>query len=248
MPLLAQRVVIIGATSGLGWEMAHLFLQAGCRLGIAGRRNDRLEALQQTAPDRIVIQPMDITTPQAPQLILDLIGQLGGMDILVLTAGVGWQNTDLILATEELTGQTNTLGFMRVVNTAFNYFRQHQQPGHIAVISSIAGTQGLGVAPAYSATKKFQSTYLDALDQLARMEKRPIRFTDIRPGFVATDMLNGTHHYPMMLQAPKVARLVVRAIAHKKRVAILDYRYALLVFLWRLVPRWLWVRLPIRSH
>lgn len=141
--------------------------------------------------------------------------------------------------------RTNVEGFIRMVTAAFDYFKKTKN-GHIAVISSIAGTKGLGVAPAYSATKRFQNTYIDALAQLARMQHLNIRFTDIRPGFVATDLLrNGK--YPMLMHADKVAEYIVRALKHKKRVTVIDGRYRLLVFFWRMIPRWLWERLPIRN-
>ena len=92
-----------------------------------------------------------------------------------------------------------------MVTAAFRYFAR-QGNGHIAIISSIAGTKGLGAAPAYSATKRFQNTYLDALEQLACMQHLSIRFTDIRPGFVATGLLNDGKHYPMLMNTAYVAR------------------------------------------
>jgi oxidoreductase, short chain dehydrogenase/reductase family protein len=115
------------------------------------------------------------------------------------------------------------------------------------VISSIAGTKGLGSAPAYSATKRFQNTYLDALDQLAHMNKLHISFTDIRPGFVATPLLKDDK-YPLLMHAPYVASQIVRAISRRKRVAVIDRRYQMLVFFWKLIPGWLWVRLPVRNQ
>lgn len=117
--------------------------------------------------------------------------------------------------------------------------------GHIAVISSIAGTKGLGPAPAYSATKRFQNTYIDALEQLAWQRHLGIKFTDIRPGFVATDLINNGKGYPMVLRKEKVAESVIKAIERKRRVAVIDSRYSLLVALWRCIPRFLWKRLPI---
>lgn len=78
------------------------------------------------------------------------------------------------------------------------------------------------------------------------MQHLNIRFTDIRPGFVATDLLrNGK--YPMLMHADKVAEYIVRALKHKKRVTVIDGRYRLLVFFWRMIPRWLWERLPIKN-
>ena len=132
-----------------------------------------------------------------------------------------------------------------MTNAAYHYFEK-QGYGHLAVISSIAETKGLGAAAAYSATKGFQNIYMDALDQLARMQKLNIHFTDIRPGFVATPLLKDDS-YPMLMQAPIVALDIVNAIEQKKRVAIIDWKYRLLVFFWRLIPKWIWVRLPVKN-
>jgi len=115
------------------------------------------------------------------------------------------------------------------------------------VISSIAGTKGLGIAPAYSATKRFQNTYIDALEQLSGMQKLNIRFTDIRPGFVATNLLNDGKNYPMLMQTEKVAKLIVKALNRKKRVAVIDWKYSILVFFWKLIPRCIWKRMNVKN-
>lgn len=93
-----------------------------------------------------------------------------------------------------------------------------------------------------------QSTYIDALDQLARMEELPIRFTDIRPGFVSTPLLNRSHRYPLLMEPGAVARSIVEALDRGRRRAVIDGRYALLVALWRMIPQWLWVRLKVRNR
>ena len=240
-----KRAIIIGATSGIGEEVAKLLIQQGWHIGIAGRREEALEKLQATAPGQIEIQRLDVTDSDAPTLLETLIRKLGGMDLFFLSSGIGYQNRNLEPEIELNTARTNVEGFIRMVTAAFDYFKKTKN-GHIAVISSIAGTKGLGVAPAYSATKRFQNTYIDALAQLARMQHLNIRFTDIRPGFVATDLLrNGK--YPMLMHADKVAEYIVRALKHKKRVTVIDGRYRLLVFFWRMIPRWLWERLPIKN-
>ena len=109
------------------------------------------------------------------------------------------------------------------------------------------GWSGLGSAPAYSATKRFQNTYIDALDQLAHMKKLNISFTDIRPGFVATPLLKDDK-YPLLMHTSQVASQIVKAISRRKRVAIIDWRYQFIVFFWKLIPGWLWVRLPVRNQ
>ena len=231
-----QKAIIIGATSGIGQEVARILVQQGWHIGIAGRRKEALHALQATAPDRIVTEQLDVT---------EEIEKLGGMDLFFLSSGVGHQNRDLQPDIELNTARTNVEGLTRMVTAAFNYFKTRGS-GHIAVISSIAGTKGLGVAPAYSATKRFQNTYIEALAQLARMQHLDIHFTDIRPGFVATDLLK-SGKYPMLMKADRVAQHIIKALREKRRVVVIDGRYRVLVFFWRMIPRWLWERLPITN-
>lgn len=241
-----QRALIVGATSGIGKETALQLLQKGWILGLAGRREEKLKELQQLAPDRIHIRAIDICHAEAPDRLQELIDEMGGMDLYLHCSGVGHQNYALAPDIELQTLETNGTGFVRMVTAAFRYFAQ-QQRGHLAVISSIAGTKGLGAAPAYSATKRFQNIYIDSLEQLACMQHLPIRFTDIRPGFVATGLLNDGKHYPMLMSTEKVARHIVRALEKKKRIALIDWRYRIMVALWHLIPPTVWKRLPIRN-
>ena len=241
-----KKVIIIGATSGIGREVALIYIAQGWKVGVAGRREAELESLRAEYPEQVYAQTLDVTQEDAPEKLHALIEQVGGMDVFLLSSGIGKQNPTLETGLELATAATNVEGFIRMTNAAFHYFEQ-QGHGHLAVISSIAGTKGLGAAPAYSATKGFQNIYMDALDQLARMKKLNILFTDIRPGFVATPLLNNQKKYPMLMEAPIVALDIVSAIEKKKRVAIIDWKFRLLVGFWRLIPKWIWLRLPIRN-
>ena len=241
-----KKAIIIGATSGIGQEVARILVQQGWRIGIAGRREDVLLHMQQAVPGQIEIQCLDVTKNDAALRLNELIDRLGGMDLFLLSSGVGFQNRSLEPEIELNTARTNVEGFIRMVTAAFHHFKK-TGGGHIAVISSIAGTKGLGVAPAYSATKRFQNTYIDALEQLAGMQKLNIRFTDIRPGFVSTDLLNDGKHYPLLMRPEKVAKRIVRALNHRQRVVVIDWRYAIIVFFWRMIPRRIWKQLPIRT-
>lgn len=234
-----KRVVIIGASSGMGQEVARVYLQRGYRLGIAARREDRLLALKQETPDSVVTSVIDVTAQDAPQKLRALIDELGGMDLFFYASGIGKQNRNLMPDIELNTVNTNAVGFTRMIGEAYRYFAE-QGHGHIAAITSIAGTKGLGPAPSYSATKAMQNVYLQALEQQANARKLKIRFTDIRPGFVDTDLLKGDFRYPMMLKPDKVARQIVSAIDHKRHIAVLDWKYAIITSLWRRLPRPLW--------
>ena len=241
-----KKVIIIGATSGIGREVALVYIAQGWTVGAAGRREAELESLRAMAPEQVFTQVLDVTKDDAAEHLQALINKVGGMDLFLLSSGIGKQNYTLETEIELATAATNVDGFIRMTNAAYHYFEK-QGHGHLAVISSIAGTKGLGAAAAYSATKGFQHMYIDALDQLSRMQKLNISFTDIRPGFVATPLLKSSKRYPMLMHAPIVALDIVDALRRKKRVAIIDWRFRLLVGFWRLIPKWIWLRLPVRN-
>ena len=241
-----KRIIIIGASSGIGREAALQFIRRGYKVGVAARRESVLQELKSDAPQQVICSQLDVTDDDAPSKLLKLVKELGGMDIFLLCAGIGKQNASLQMDIELSTAQTNVLGFIRMVDTAYDYFRKAGK-GHIAVISSIAGTKGLGVAPAYSATKRFQNIYIEALEQLAQMQGLKIWFTDIRPGFVNTDLLGDGKKYPLLMRTEKVAKRIVRAIERRESVCTIDWRYWIIVFFWRLIPRFIWQKLPIRN-
>ena len=239
-----NRIIIIGASSGLGQQVAKLFLERGWRLGIAARREERLMELKQLASDRVEVQSLDVTATDAAMRLRELIDRLGGMDLFFYASGIGKQNRTLTPDIELNTVSTNGMGFTRMIGEAYRYFAE-QGRGHIAAITSIAGTKGLGPAPSYSATKAFQQNYLQALEQQANARGLNIHFTDIRPGFVDTDLLKGDFRYPMMLRPENVARQIVHAIDAHRHVKVIDWRYVLLTALWRRVPKFIWRKLKL---
>ncbi len=236
---MTRKAIIVGASSGIGLEVARLLLADGWHLGVAARREELLLSLKQSAPERVEVMAIDVTKQEAGEQLLSLVQKLGGMDLYFHSSGIGKQNRNLVADIELKTMETNAVGFTRMIGSAYRYFAE-QGYGHIAAITSIAGTKGLGPAPSYSATKAMQATYLQALEQQAHQRGLNIHFTDIRPGFVDTALLSGTFHYPMMLKPEKVAREIVDAIKHKQHVRIIDWKYSLLTALWRRIPRTLW--------
>ena len=238
-----RQAIIVGASSGMGREVARLLLADGWQVGIMARREEALLELRAEAPSRVEVEVCDITQEEAPEKLLNLIGRMGGVDLYFHASGIGKQNEGLDSKVEDDTVNTNVLGFTRMLDAAFNYMAVNRG-GHIAVISSIAGTKGLGPAPSYSATKAFQNTYIQALEQLSNKRGLKIRFTDIRPGFVATPLIEGSD-YPMLLDKTRTAKAIVRAVYAKKHICIIDWRYKLVVFFWRLIPNALWRRLDL---
>ena len=251
----------MGATSGIGQDVARLLAANGYEVGIAGRREERLVQMAQATPGIVTHRQIDVTKEDAPTELYKLIEELGGMDLYFHSSGIGWENVALDADKELKTVETNGVGFVRMVSAAYNWFAEQradeakqraegdeqragdkERKARIACITSIARTRGLGAAPAYSATKRMQAHYLECLSQQARMRHLNIGITDIRPGFVATDLIAGSH-FPLQLKAEDVARTIVRAIERGSEVVTIDWRYRLLVAAWQLIPRWLWVSL-----
>ena len=234
-----KRAIVIGASSGLGREVARLLMAEGWTLGVAARRTDLLQTLGD-----VQVEQIDVTSEKAPERLRALIDKVGGMDLFFYASGIGKQNRELAEGIEMATMQTNALGFTRMIGEAYRYFAQ-QGGGHIAAITSIAGTKGLGPAPAYSATKAMQNVYLQALEQQAHARGLKIRFTDIRPGFVDTALLAGDFRYPMMLKPERVANEIVQAINGKRHIRVIDWKYRLLTAVWRRIPRCIWRRMKL---
>lgn len=240
-----KRIVIMGATSGIGLRVAEIFAKAGWLVGAAGRKEKVMRKLQSDFPDRVRYAQINIDDNEASARLRDLISRLGGMDIYLHVAGIGYENESLVTDHDVATASTNVVGFTRMIDTAFRYFRSHGRRGRIAAITSVAGTNGIGQLASYSASKKYQQTYLTALDQLARMQKLDISFTDIRPGWIRTPLLNPDRIYPMTMDLDTAVVGIVRAIIARKRVCVVDWRWNIAVALWKLIPDCIWERLPI---
>lgn len=247
MQTRTQTAVVMGGTSGIGREVALELVRRDWRVAVCGRNEQRLQEMKQAAEGIVACRQIDITSAEAPRQLIELIDFLGGIDLYFHSSGVGWQNPGLDPAKELLTVETNAVGFCRMMTAVWYCCVQRtEQPVQLAVISSIAGTKGLGAAPAYSATKRFVNHYMECLEQLRRMQHiRHITLHDIRPGFVRTPLIDDGRSYPMQLDSARVARQIVDALHQGKTIITIDWRYRLLVSLWRCIPRWLWVRLPI---
>lgn len=243
-----KHIIIVGASSGIGRRVALDFARMGWKVGIAARRIERLEEARGLYPDNIVCKSIDVTADDAVERFYDLIELNGGADVVLYAAGVGWSNPGLNLSEDMQTVAVNVGGFTRIVNAAYRYFRDtaNDGRGQIAAITSVAGTKGLGVSAAYSASKRYCQTYLEALGQLARMQRVAVDITDIRPGFIRTPLLKEGRRYPMLMDLDYAAPRIELAILRRKRVQVIDWRWNVAVGLWRLIPAALWTRLPVK--
>lgn len=237
-----KKIVITGASSGIGYQTAKLFIENGWKTVLAARRVENMQPLKQINPQNVEIIQFDVTSPNAAEKLSEILNLGQKTDVYFHVAGIGKHNVELNPEIELNTFKTNALGFINCITTAYNYFKQNSG-GHLAAVSSIAGTKGLGAAPAYSATKRMQNTYLQCLAQLSNMEKTNIKITDIKPGFVNTALLDDNKNYPLVLNLPKAAKIIYNAIIKQKRTKIVDWKYSIIVFFWKMIPNFIWEKL-----
>lgn len=242
LKLKMKKAIIVGASSGIGRALAQILADHDFKVGISGRRTSLLESLHAENPNAFIVSTFDVChTENAIAQLEQLVRSLGGLDLLVLSSGTGELNEQLDFALEKPCIDTNVTGFTAVADWAFNYF-QKQQPGHFAAITSVAGLRGNRLAPAYNASKAFQINYLEGLRQKAQKLGLPICITDIRPGFVDTEMAKGDGKF-WVAPVKKAAQQIFRAILLKKRVVYVTRRWRLVAFLVKSIPGWIFEKM-----
>jgi len=241
-----KKVVIMGASSGMGYALAEALASRGIKVGIAARHTESMRELKDRYPLFVEYESIDVTHRNAVDKLGNLITKLGGMDIYFHSAGIGYENLTLDPEREVDIVRTNAAGFARMTCAAYRYFRDNNRNGQIAAITSVAGTKGIGRLSAYSATKKFDQWYLDALEQLSNAEGAGISFTDIRPGWVRTPLVPDDRKFPMEMTVEYVLPYIIKAVVRKERVAVIDWRWNALVGIWRNIPNAIWTRMRVK--
>jgi short-subunit dehydrogenase len=236
-----KKIIIIGATSGIGKELARIYLEQGNTLGLTGRRLNLLQELKTANPNLTHIANFDVRGEENIAQLQTLIKQMGGLDLLIYNSGYGDVSKTLDWELDKATYETNVKGFVEIMNFAFNYFVKQGQ-GQLATTSSIASIRGNSWAPAYSASKAFQSVYMEGLHMKAKKMKVNIFVTDIQPGFVDTKMAKGNGQF-WVAPAAKAAEQIVRAIEKKKWRAYITRRWWLVAQLMKWAPGWLYHRI-----
>ena len=237
-----RRIIIIGATSGIGFELANLFIKEGDRIGITGRRCHLLDDMQKQFPAQVVTECFDVMGTDNIVHLKSLINKLDGLDLLIYNSGYGEVSKTLNWEIDKQTTITNVNGFVEIVNHAFNYFVK-QGTGQIAATSSIAGVRENSQAPAYGASKAYMSMYMAGLYLKARNTKKrdskiSIAITDVQPGFVNTKMAKGKGRF-WEASVEKAAWQIFKAIQKKRRKVYITRRWALIAWLLKWMPHFI---------
>lgn len=231
-----RRAVIIGATSGIGEELARQLSHRGVELGLTGRRADRLSNLAESLPSRAVVRVMDVTDSDTARFRFEeLVSELGDTDCVVLNAGISDSGAATDWPRAAAVIDTNVRGFVALGLAATAYFRT-RGGGHLVGISSVASQVPNGRSPVYSGTKAFVSSWMQGLRARAKHEGWNLDVTDIRPGFVHTPLTAHLRHMFWAVDAPYATRQIVRAIERRSHRAYVPKRWWIIHTLLWLLP------------
>jgi len=231
-----KKAIIIGASSGIGAELAKLMAEDGFEVGITARRVELLEELKSKLPTKVYTKHMDIVqVKESMKALQELINEMGGVEVIVVSAGTGHVNEKLDWEPEQNTIGVNVLGTTAIINTAMHHFLE-RKTGHLVGISSISALRGAGECPAYNASKAYLSNYLQGMRLKARKQKINIAVTDIKPGLVDTAMAQGEGLFWVM-PVETAAKQIYKAIKKRKKDVVVTKRWKIIAFIMRRLPK-----------
>lgn len=229
-----NKVLIIGATSGIGEALVVEFLNQGATVCATGRRTDRLDMLQKRMPALQTAQMDVVDISSTLQSLESIVASLGGLDVIVLNAGVGYPFPKPHQVDQTI--DVNVRAFVHLANWAYQYFKSNRIQGRIVGISSVAAHRGTASADVYSASKAFISNFMQGLRQRSNVENLGISIIDIRPGFVDTEMTKGQRGMFWVATAQKAAKQIIESSRSRSKVAYVSRRWRYVAWLMSLIP------------
>ncbi len=244
-----MRVVITGASSGLGEALARCYARADSTLGLIARRQGALEVLAAKLPGHCATYPLDVSDVAAlERAAMDFVDRFGPPDLVIANAGVsvGTHGDELPeVAKLRRVLDVNTAGLAATL-AVFAPSMRAAGRGTLVGVASVAGFRGLPGAGAYSASKAAAITWLESLR--SELRGSGLHVVTICPGYVDTPMTQ-VNRYPMpfLLSADEAARRTARAIAARRRLAVIPWQMSMISLLLRALPGWLYDRLAARA-
>ncbi|GAB3874819.1 SDR family oxidoreductase [Kibdelosporangium lantanae] len=246
---MRRNILITGASSGLGAEMARQYAAMGRNLALCARRTDRLEELRTDLTARypgikVLVRQLDVDDHDAVFTTFQAFAdELGTLDRVVVNAGRGGGKAVGTGGFKENTevATTNFVSALAQCEAAVEIFRR-QDNGHLVVISSLMAVRGFaGAGMVYAATKAAISNLAEGIR--ADVYRTPIKVTTIQPGFIATD-INKDVKTPLKAKIEPGVRSIIRASEREQAVAnVPGWPWSVIGPIMRLVPMPVWARL-----
>jgi hypothetical protein len=236
------KVMLTGASSGLGLALAHHYLERGAIVAAFARRGELLQELAAKFPDKVYCYALDIRdAPAIQHAANDFITRVGYPDIVIANAGVSVGT--LTEYPEDLDAfqqvmDINVLGMVKIFQPFIAPMRAVRR-GTLVGIASVAGFRGLPGAGAYSASKAAMISYLESLR--VELHGSGVKVVTICPGYIKTQM-TATNPYPMpfMLDANEAAKRISRAIERQTAFVVIPWQMGLAGRVLRMLPCWLY--------
>lgn len=232
-----KNAIIIGASSGIGYELAIQMANQGYRLGLMARRQELLVELSDRLPGEHFVQVTDLLdADMARTQLAALIEKMGDVELIVVNSGVGASEKILDWTIESEMIDVNVRGFTAMSMDAMNHFVQ-RGGGHLVGVSSVAAHFSGGLSLTYNATKAFVSNYLNGMRSRASRSGLPITITTVEPGFIDTPMLESKPIGTVPVE--KAVSQMVKAILGKKNHVYITHRWVIVAGLFYILPNWL---------
>jgi short-subunit dehydrogenase len=244
-------VLITGASSGIGEELAWQLAQAGAKLTLAARRKERLEELAQRIAElgnsATLIAECDVTRDgDLERAVEAAVGKWGRLDVAIANAGFGVVGPLKRLSLEDYRRQfeTNVFGVLRTIYAALPEIEKTK--GNIAIISSVAGWVSTPGGSPYSMSKFALRSLANAITP--ELQRSGVNVTLISPGFVESNIHkvdNQGEFHPeakggppawIQMSTPRAAHQILRAIASGRRERIVTLHGKLFVAIERFLP------------
>jgi short-subunit dehydrogenase len=244
-----RRVFITGASTGIGAALARHYADADSAIGLFARRGDLLEKLASGLPGNSAIYPADITdTPAIEAAASDFLVRYGTPDLVIANAGISMgTHGDEIQDVDKLRRvlEVNVTGLAATL-AAFAPAMRAARKGTLCGIASVAGFRGLPGAGAYSGSKAAAIAWLEALR--TELAGSGVSVVTICPGYIDTPMTQvNKYRMPFLISADDAAQRFARAIAARRRLAVIPWQMAIISPLMRAMPGWLFDRLAARA-
>ena len=246
--LRMKSVFITGSTSGIGWDLAKLYLGSGCRVAVCGR--DLTKLPENLNYPHLVTYELDVTDKAKCREAINDFSEKG-LDLVIANAGIShgsksaWPDED---ATDRILA-TNISGVVNTLFPAIDYFKK-TGVGHIAAVASVAGFVGLPGAGAYSASK---SAVIQMMESFSlSLPKFGIEVTTICPGFIDTPLTQkNDHSMPFLMPSEKGARMIKKALDKRQRLLVFPWQMSLVIHLLKYLPRTIYrfmMNLPFANY